>query len=417
MENTSQSKGKGLIFFLLTSHNLFAMIPYMACAAVLTDVVADLAIPASMTAFVITTITIVSGVCMFVGSYLIDWLGYVKGFNVAVALEAAGTAISAAAPNFAVFLLGRVVFAVGFGLNASIGGALASMWFPGAQYTAYNTAYMILSCVGGAAAYIIIGPIIGLVGSWQSAYWVFAVMMAVYMVVCFAAIRYPAGVKEGLAQQKAAIKSGAMPKPEFPLKRALKRRNFILLTVATVFVTVSNSLYQTYLPTALMQENGMSATAATSITGVGIFAGMLGALVAGVLVGKTGRRKIFNTIGTIIFVAAGVLTVLSKDFSVVLLMYIALNVGYYLRMPAMSQYYLEEVVPYDPAIIAPAVAMVNGIPMLLNLVSSFIASPMTVSAGYGKTLIIFQLLGVISVVCCFLMTECGPRAQMKKSAE
>jgi len=61
--------------------------------------------------------------------------------------------------------------------------------------------------------------------------------------------------------------------------------------------------------------------------------------------------------------------------------------------------------------------MVNGIPMLLNLVSSFIASPMTVSAGYGKTLIIFQLLGVISVVCCFLMTECGPRAQMKKSAE
>ena len=250
-------------------------------------------------------------------------------------------------------------------------------------------------------------------GSWRGAYWAFAGILAAYCLACFLFIQYPEGVAESLAQQKEAIKAGLIPKPEFELKRVFARRNFVLLTMANILPIICSGLFQTYMPTYLTLENGMEAARAAIITGTGVFAGMAGSVIGGLLVGKSDRRKTYLILGNILFVAAGLGAVLSKNPMFILVLFILYNVGFYLRMPAMSQYLVEEVVPYDPSIIAPAAAVTSGIPMLLGLVGSAIAAPMTVSAGYGKTLVIFQVACLSAILFSLMLTECGPRASGK----
>jgi len=417
VSSDNSKMNKNMIFALLVANNGLVMLPYLGCAVVLMDIMADCNIPASGLAYVITIITIVSGIFMFVGGSLSDALGYVKSFNVSMLLEVVGTLITALAPNFTIFMLGRILFAVGYGLYSSIVTALGTMWFPGGEFARFNTTKFIAGSVGGALAYMVMAPIIGVVGTWRNAYLVFTAILAVWCILCFAFVKYPPGVAEGLAKKKAAIKAGEMPKPEFPVMRVLKQKNYVLLMIATFFPMMASSLLQTYLPLYLTTEVGLTAEAASSISGVGLFAGIAGSLVGGTLVGKTGRRKVYVLISTVLSLASGVGLLVFKDAGALLAMNILFNVAFYLKMPATSQYYREEIVPFDPSVVAPAVAVVNGIPMLLNLVGSFVASPMTVSSGYGKTLFIFQALCVISVLASVILTECGPRANKAKAAE
>ncbi len=398
-------------------HNGVVMLPYLACAAVLVDIMKDVGIPASGSAFVITIITIVSGVFMFFGGSVANALGYVKGYWCSIVLEIFGILITAMAPNFAVFMIGRILFACGYGLSTTINSALGGMWFKGAQYASFNTAKLIAASVGGALAYMIIGPLTGALGTWRRSYLVFMAVIIVFFIFCLLFIRYPEGVEEGLKKQKAAIKAGQIPKPQFPLARVRRRRNYILLAIASLFVMMSSSLFQTYLPTFLTAEKGLSTSAASNISGVSMFAGIAGSLICGILVAKTGRRKIYHLLGCILFTLAGLGAILFRGAGGILIMYALVNVAFYVRMPAMTQYYLEEIVPFDPSIVSPAVAVVNGLPMLLNVVGSFIASPMTANVGYGKTLLIFQLLCIISIICALFVTECGPRAKRSDTVQ
>ncbi len=402
---------KSIIFILMILNNGLAMFPFLGCAVVLVDIMTEVGIPASASAFVISIITIVSGLFMFFGGSLSSALGYVRGFNISILLEVVGTVITAFAPNFPIFMLGRIVFAVGYGLNTSITSALGTIWFPGAQFATFNTVKLISASIGGALAYMVMAPIMGIVGTWRNTYLVFTAILAIYCILCFVFIIYPPGVEEGLKQRKEAIKAGQIPKPEFALTRVLKRKNFIFLTIATLFPMAASSLFQTYLPTYLTVEAGMTAAEAASVSGVGMFAGMAGSLIGGALVAKTGRRKIYVLIACILSLASGVGVIFFGTAGIVLVCYALVNVAFYLKMPAMSQYYREEIVPFDPSTVAPAVAVVNGIPQLLNIIASFVASSMIMTSGYGHTLWIFQILCIISIVASLLLTECGPRAK------
>ncbi len=405
-----------MVWFLMVLHNCVVMLPYLSCAAVLVDIMKDVGIPASGSAFVITIITIVSGIFMFFGGGIASAMGYVKGYWFSIIFEIVGILITAMAPNFAIFMIGRILFAMGYGLSTTVNSALGGMWFKGAEFAGFNTAKFVTASIGGALAYMVVGPLVAALGSWRNAYLVYMAIEIVFFIFCLIFIRYPEGVEEGLAKQKAAIKAGQIPKPQFPLARVLKRRNFVFLAVASIFVMMSSSLFQTYLPTYLTAEKGLSAAAASNITGVSMVAGIVGSLLSGFLVGKTGRRKIYHLLGIIVFTLAGFGVILFRNAGAMLVMYALVNVGFYLRMPAMSQYYLEEITPFDPSTVSPAVAVVNGFPMLMNLVGSFIASPMTANVGYGKTLMIFQLLCIIALILGLFITECGPHAKGAESA-
>lgn len=118
----------------------------------------------------------------------------------------------------------------------------------------------------------------------------------------------------------------------------------------------------------------------------------------------------------LVYIIGSFIALLSGSYMIVLITYIVGNVGFYMRSPSMAQYLVEDAQPFDPSIIAPGAALTSGVPMLLNLVVSAVAGAMTVSMGYGTTLIIFVASAVVGLVACFFLTEVGPHAKQKEAA-
>lgn len=412
MKPEKMEKGGWMIFVLLLLHMLMAMIPYLFCSPILMTLATDLSIPGEALAYVMSIFGIVSGVVMFIGSWFIDKLGYIKAFLFAVACEIVGYVLHALSPTFAVFMVARFIAAFGYGLNSTVVGSIASMWFKGKMFTAFNTLNTVGTSIGSAVAFVIALPLVEMLGnSWKNAYWVFAVVFVAYIILCAIFVKYPAGVGEALAQQKAAIKAGQMPKPEFPMKRVLKTRNFVLLAVGSIFSMCCHNLIMTFLPTYLTTDLNFDPTTASSITGLGTLVGLVGSILGGVLCAKTGRRKMFQVLSSVTYGVCAIVMMMTSSYVIILTMFVAMNIAFYIRMPAMSQYLVEDVQPFDPAIIAPAAALTCGAPQLANIVLSGVGSSLTLSMGIRTTLIGFAISCFVGAGAYMMMTECGPHAK------
>jgi len=137
-----------------------------AASVVLGDLQADLDIPVSSVAWVLTIFALTFAASTPVFGRLADSMGPRKPYVVGVLLLSTGALITSLAPNLEVVLLGRAVQGVGAGSIPVMSSAILSLRFSGQDRTVafgrVNSAVVVFASMGP-----IIGGVLGTLGGWR----------------------------------------------------------------------------------------------------------------------------------------------------------------------------------------------------------------------------------------------------------
>lgn len=240
------------------------------------------------------------------GGRLEGRLGTRRLFTWALAFLTAGTLLNFAAVTYALFLAGRVLFSVGFGLAIPFIGSAIMNWYGEAGRARMNTLNGMFPFIGTVISFSCMLPLTEWFhGSWRASMGIWGAALLAVLVLWVLLVRdLPAPVPE------AAGETGVYG-------LLLRHRDIRLLCEVFVLDFFCYSYIVVLLPTFLAEAGGMSehqagVWAALAFPAVGLAGGAFG----GFLMSATGMRKAILAAGQVVKLAGILLLTLGIGASV-----------------------------------------------------------------------------------------------------
>lgn len=394
----AKSKRKIIIVVLISITPLCTLLPYLSPSVLMNDIMADLNIGLSLAGLMMTVMMVSCGLCMFIGSILHDLIGIRITLILAVWLLSVGSVICFAARSFSLLIIGRIVLGIGFGLHSASTAPYMSTWFEGKQRTFMITASLIANSLAGAASYMIANPLKELVGSWRGVFGLYAVFIALIAILWTIFSRSNDTEKYNNRNKKARKSS---------LSGAFKIKQFWLLMICGIFLNFAITANTTYVPTLLVSEKGFSTTTAALASSINSFVNLGGPLLGGVLVARTGKRKIVMQSGMVFFLIGGMVMTIANAQTFVFIGLILCGFSYMFLMPAQTTIIMETHEPFDPAIVGAATAMITGVGQITSIMVSPLFSKLSESLGMSAAMRTFFGMVFISVIASLFIRETG----------
>jgi MFS family permease len=382
-------------------------------------------------------------VCTFIGTMLESKLGTRRLFTLFMIFVTAGALLNLAASNYGIFLAGRIVYAIGFGLSIPTMGSAIMSWFrPKARefMTALNGVFPLLGallCFGTfAPAGIAFGGEGGLMAGWQmgAAFTGFITLAA--LIIWIAVTR-----KDIDSINFAAAEAKHMGVTESAEKGVfgwlLKRREVKSIMITFICDFTMYAYIATILPFWLMTAGaGMDEVSANVWAAIAFpLFGVIGVAAGATITTKTGRRKPVIVACQIIKLVGIMMAALLADVSVTFIIIgVALfgigNGGWMSPMFLVptelpgtnstrvaggfslflsSGYVAGFIMPIVGGIIATAFIAGSGIT----------EQAAQVAYGYKWSMFILGLSHVIAVISALTLRETGPgrRPKLKENPE
>lgn len=397
-----------VMMVLLLLVPLCTMVPYVAPAVFMGQIMQTFQVDMSMAGLTMTIQLGATGLCMFIGSMIQDRLGSQKTMILSIWAMAVGNAIAGFAGGIGVFLAARFLAGFGQGLYSTASNVFFSTWYDGKERTFILTANNIVNSIFLAIAYSIGLPLCNWFGGWQKVFVLYAAVIAAIAVIW---TLFGKASPEAVAAEQARTQPQADKAGQSALVRAMKEPEYWKLAIFVSIVMMANTSIATYLPTYLTTERGMDASVATTVSSLNSLLGMAGSLLGGVLCAQLWRRKPILLVSGIAYILVGLgITTFS---AAPLVMVLALSAGalYFVPTTAQSTMMIEAKKPFDPTILGGAASIIFGFGQLLCVAVSFIfsaiASASSMTIAY-RVLFAACILGIVSVVS---MKETGTRPQ------
>lgn len=412
MENVKKPSYRWIILVCLIMYPFLALIPMMAPAAVLTNIMADLNIGLSQSGLIMMISTVMCGICMFVGSYVESALGARKTLVVGIWLMCLGNLVVFFSPSFAVLMLGRILNGVGWGFCIACGNGMIYQWFEGKEQAYVITIINLVNPAAGALGYAIAIPLTTALGGWKQMFLAFTVVSAIVAVIWTIFIKPRAEAVAAMqAMKEANAQTAASVKQTSPIAQVFKVKQYWVIMIFGILLTLATGAVNSFLPTYLTTEVGVTPGMAATISSITQITGAVGTLISGALVAQTGRRKPFLQIGTLLF-AVCILGLTFVKNGIVIATLAGLALAFYYCVPNGQSVIVMESAP-NPGVISAAFAMCYGIGQIVTVFNSSIFSKMvslTGSMGGAMRVYIgFSLLAFIIVT--ILLKETGPHAK------
>lgn len=246
-------------------------------------------------------------IASLLGGRLESRLGTRRLFTWAMVFLAGGTLLNFAAVNYLLFLTGRVLFSVGFGLAIPFIGSAIANWYGEKGRARMNTLNGMFPFIGTVISFSLMLPLTeGLGGSWKASMGIWGLPLLGALILWVLLVR-----------------EGDLPAPPPEAEEAgvygllLRNRNIRLLCEIFVLDFFCYSYIVVLLPTFLSEAGGMNESqaglwAALAFPAVGLAGGALG----GFLMSATGMRKPILAAGQVLKLAGILILTLGMDLSV-----------------------------------------------------------------------------------------------------
>jgi MFS family permease len=196
----------------------------------------------------------------------------------------AGCVVDALANSFSMFLAGRALQGICFGLIAMVGMATASLWFPRQKVSLAMGIVGTCVGVGGFTAMAATPRIVAATGP-TGVWWISAVLSAVALLAVAILVKMPPWV---LAAAAAAKDAGTPPNTS----EAYKNRNIWTLTLAYCMFYIPVGSLMTFYITYLKQARGMSLKQAGFVSSLMMVGLLVGGPLGGIVLAKIRHLKL-----------------------------------------------------------------------------------------------------------------------------
>lgn len=356
------------------------------------------------------------------GNYLLGLLS--------MAFVIGGSLIGAVSTGLTLMLVSRLIEGVGLALICTVGPAIITEVFPPGQQGKAMGIFMCYMSLGQAFISTVAPTIIGVFGSWRGVWYFTCGYSAVFLVLWFFGLRglnhrpgssasrteeaagnaaadAGAGVSTGAsAGARAGARAGASTESSAgadtgnegtSVRSVLFNRDILMLTVCiTVFAVAIQGILAFY-PTFFTQVKGIESGTATRLTGLHGYIGCLGAVVAGVIIDKTGLKKWF---GAFVMAACGILFISVPVFPASMAIVIILLIGFTVNLCPPTVYAAVPNACRSPREIGIAMGIVNTGLNVGNFLSAIIFGAMLDHYGWNAA---FGCAAVMAAIGCLSM--------------
>ena len=318
--------------------------------------------------------------------------------------------------SYTVFLIGRAVYGIGFGLGIPFIGAAIMNWYTPEQQVKMNTINGFFPFMGTMTCFCLMVPLYRFFNnSWRQALGIWGIGSIVIAVLWAL-----------LTKSEGELAGDSIHEIEKGLYRNLwKRRSIKLLCLIFICDLFCFSYVSVILPTFILQIGNLSEQTAGFISafafpGVGI----AGAFMGGILMSMTGRRKPPMAWGQLLKFAGLLLVVFGANTSLLVVVAGMASYGFGdgFWMPGVYMVGME-LEDMNPARVGAAFALFSSCgyasgfisPILGGWLTDFLMplagmSDLSLSHVFGLkwSLFIFAFANLISFVCVLLLDETGP---------
>lgn len=387
-----------IMAFLILIVNFCTMVPYVAPAVFMGQIMESFQIDMSLASLSMTIQLGATGICMFIGSFILDRIGLQKSLILSVWAMAIGNMAACFAPNIIIFLIARFISGFGQGLYTVSMNPILTTWFEGKELTFMITGGGIFSSIALAISYSINLPLCNLVGNWQAVFGIYAMFITAIAILW---TLFGKSSPEGIAAEEAAKQVQGEEKQQSSLLRAAKEPEYWKLMIYASIMMLANTSIATFLPTYLTTERGMDMSIATTISSLNSLFGIAGSLLGGILCAQLWRRKPTLIIAIAIYIAVGFGITVFESSAVIVVLALAAGALYFVPLTTQGTVTIEAKQPVDPTILGGASCIVSGIGQLLCVVVSFIFSAIATATSMTIAYRIFFgacLLGLIAAI-------------------
>ena len=393
-----------LMAFLILIVPFCTMVPYVAPAVFMGDIMTQYGVNLSLAGLSMTIQLAATGICMFIGSMIQDRLGIRKSVILSIWAMVLSNAMASLSPSIWVFLVARTISGFGQGLYTVSMTPCISTWFADKERTYMLTFNTAANSIFLAVSYSIGRPLCNAFGSWQAVFGFYTAIIAVIALLWTFLARDSAEALAA-AQQRAKMSTGG--KQQSSLRRAAKEIQFWKLLLFAGTFAIANTSIASFLPTYLTLERGMDATVATSISSLNSLFGIAGSLLGGVLCAQMWCRKpiLIGAIALYILVGFGI--TMTSSGTLIIVLALAAGTLYFIPIAAQSTITIETKQPFDPSILGGAASISSGIGQLLCVIVSFLFQGVAVASSMTVAYRVFFSLCLIGLLGALLLHETG----------
>lgn len=292
--HSTVSNYRWVILVLLVLMYLGAALVELAPAPLLTHIIDDLHISPGQAGYLLTVLSLLTGIFGFAGSFFIDKLGLRVATILGLMIFGLGGILSFWAHSFPAILVDRLIVGIGYGILSPIYGVWIMTWFPSKEQPYVNSVVASLSYIGYFLAYIIVVPVLIVVGTWQNTLGIFGIV-AIIVALLWAVLGRTKTDEAPVPGAETVEETNHLPaKSESGLKLAAKRKEVWLIAAMMAGTSWAGITFLTYLPMYFEKIRGFNVATASAMTGVLPMAAILGGVLCGLAMGALGWRKPFT---------------------------------------------------------------------------------------------------------------------------
>lgn len=246
-----------------------------------------------------------------VGGVIEQKVGTKNLFTLSMLFVAIGVLINYVSVNYTIYLAGRLLYGIGFGLGIPFIGSAIMKWYTPKQREVMNTINGLFPFVGTVMSFGLLVPIYMLFNkSWKNAIGIWGFVIVIILVL-WIIVFYE---KKTNTVKKKAVKEEYEKNMYINL---WKRRNIKLLCITFVCDFFCYSYMSVILPTFISETGHMSEALAGFWSAIAFPAmGIIGAMIGGILIANTGKRKPTMALGQILEVIGISFAALGSSISI-----------------------------------------------------------------------------------------------------
>ena len=362
-----------------------------------------------------------------IGAVIEQKIGTVKLFVWTMLLVAVGVLINYVSVNYYLFLLGRAIYGIGFGLGIPFIGSAIMKWYTPSQRGIMNTINGLFPFLGSAASFGLMVPLYAAFGgSWKYAIGIWGAAAIVILILWVVITR-----GDKIEGEKLSGRGGECEKGLY--WKLWKRREIKLLCVTFACDFFCYSYISVVLPTYFMEIGNMSEASAGLLSAIAFPAvGIVGAALGGIALSKWARRKPVMATGQLlktIGISAAALGA-NVSFPVVILGVCLFGLGNSLWIPSMYTMVMEQD-DMNATRVGAAFSLILSCGFLFGFISPIIGGSLTnqlmAASGIADLLashafglqwsqFIFGFTNLIGFVCVLLLKETGIKKAINVSS-